>query len=109
MTLYFISGLGADKRIFEKLQFSNSFKLVFIDWIVPVKNEPLRDYATRLSHTINTSEPFVIIGLSFGGMIATELSPIVSPQKKQFYFRAFLRIASDRGIFKFSNSFLFIN
>jgi pimeloyl-ACP methyl ester carboxylesterase len=81
MTLYFISGLGADMRIFEKIQFSDSFKLIFIDWIVPIKNEPIRDYATRLSHSINTAEPFVIIGLSFGGMIATELSTIVVPQK----------------------------
>jgi pimeloyl-ACP methyl ester carboxylesterase len=81
MTLYFISGLGADKRIFEKLKFPDSFKLVFLDWVVPLKNEPIRDYATRLSYCINTSEPFVIIGLSFGGMIATELSTIVSPQK----------------------------
>lgn len=45
------------------------------------KNEPICDYATRLSNTINTSEPFGIVCLSFGGIIATEISTIVSPQK----------------------------
>ncbi|WP_299252412.1 hypothetical protein [uncultured Cytophaga sp.] len=81
MTLYFISGLGADKRIFERLTFQDSLKIVYIDWVVPIKNESIRDYAIRLSHKIDSTEPFCIVGLSFGGMIVTELSTIVSPQK----------------------------
>lgn len=81
MTLYFISGLGADRRIFEKLSLSSQHKLVFIDWIVPIKNETIQNYAVRLSANINTAEPFAIIGLSFGGMIATEIAKILSPQK----------------------------
>lgn len=81
MTLYFISGLGADRRIFEKLSLSSHHKIVFIDWIVPIKNETIQNYALRLSANINTSEPFSIIGLSFGGMIATEIAKFLTPQK----------------------------
>lgn len=81
MTLYFLSGLGADKRVFKKLTLPPSYTIVHIDWIVPAKDESIENYALRLSAVINTDEPFSIIGLSFGGMIATELSKIVSPQK----------------------------
>lgn len=81
MTLYFLSGLGADKRIFEKLTLASKHKIVFIDWIVPVKNETIQNYALRLSANINTAEDFSIIGLSFGGIIATEISKFLSPQK----------------------------
>ena len=81
MTLYFISGLGADRRIFEKLSLSSQHKIVFIDWIVPIKNETIQNYALRLSANINTAEPFSIIGLSFGGMIATEIAKFLTPKK----------------------------
>ena len=81
MTLYFISGLGADRRIFEKLTVSSEHKIVFLDWIVPLKNEAIQNYALRLSANINTDGPFSIIGLSFGGMIAIEISKILRPQK----------------------------
>lgn len=81
MKLYFISGLGADSRIFKKLTISSAHKIVYIDWIVPITNETIQQYALRLSKKINTSEPFAIIGLSFGGMIASEISKLLQPQK----------------------------
>lgn len=81
MTLYFISGLGADRRVFEKLILPRMYKIIFIDWIVPLKNETVQNYALRLSTKINTDEPFSIIGLSFGGIIATEISKFLQPQK----------------------------
>ncbi|WP_018342253.1 hypothetical protein [Cytophaga aurantiaca] len=81
MTLYFISGLGADKRIFEKITISNTYKIVYLDWIIPLKNETLQEYALRFSSKINTTEPFCIIGLSFGGILSIELSKILSAEK----------------------------
>lgn len=81
MTLYFLSGLGADKRVFNKLVLPQHYKIVHIDWIIPEKDESIEGYARRLSTIINTNEPFSIIGLSFGGMLATELSKIVSPKQ----------------------------
>ena len=81
MTLYFISGLGADKRVFKKINLPTTYNIVHIEWIIPEKDEAIESYAGRLCTSINTSEPFSIIGLSFGGMIATELSKIVSPEK----------------------------
>lgn len=80
MTIYFISGLGADKRAFGKLKLPDNYIVKHIDWITPIENEPLENYALRLSKEIDTTHPFVIVGLSFGGIIATEISKILKPK-----------------------------
>jgi len=79
MTLYFLSGLGADKRVFQKLHVPENYSIVHVEWIKPLQNESITNYAARLSAIINQDEAFGIIGLSFGGIMALELSKIVSP------------------------------
>jgi pimeloyl-ACP methyl ester carboxylesterase len=73
MNVYFIPGLGADKKIFRNLKVPEELQTVYLDWISPLKNESLEDYAYRLAENIDTSKPFIIIGLSFGGMLAAEI------------------------------------
>jgi pimeloyl-ACP methyl ester carboxylesterase len=80
VTLYFISGLGVDKRVFIKLQFPSSIKIRHLDWINPFFKETLQAYAKRIAQSINTTEEFSIIGLSFGGMIATEIAKFLCPK-----------------------------
>ena len=70
--VYFISGLGADKRAFSFLDLSFC-EPVFIEWIKPYKKESLKDYALRLKVQIPDPHP-IIIGVSFGGMLATEIA-----------------------------------
>lgn len=70
--VYFISGLGADKRAFTFLDLSFC-EPVFIEWIKPLQNESLQQYAIRLKEQIKDPAP-VIIGVSFGGMLATEIA-----------------------------------
>ncbi|HSY61651.1 MAG TPA: alpha/beta hydrolase [Cytophaga sp.] len=79
MTLYFLSGLGADKSVFQKLKLPHQYKIVHIDWIRPEPKESIASYAHRLAALINQQESFAIIGLSFGGIVASELSKIVAP------------------------------
>lgn len=81
MTAYFISGLGADRRVFQELQLSAELSIIHLDWLEPCVGEGLTDYCRRLAAYINTSEDFVLIGLSFGGIIAAELSQIVKPKQ----------------------------
>ncbi|MBJ7427449.1 MAG: alpha/beta hydrolase [Bacteroidia bacterium] len=81
MTLYFLSGLGADKRAFNFLTFPSNTKIVFIDWFTPKKQESLQEYAKRIAQCIDTSSPFSIIGMSFGGILATEILAYVQPYK----------------------------
>ncbi len=70
--IYCISGLGADKRVFRNLKFAG-YQLVHLDWLAPNKREKLSDYAKRLAEAIEDKEP-ILIGLSFGGMVAVEIA-----------------------------------
>jgi len=81
MNVYFLSGLGADKRVFSKLNLDDRFEVHYIDWISPKKKEALHDYAVRLTAQMDTTKPFQLVGLSFGGIIASELSEIARPEQ----------------------------
>ncbi len=58
MKLYAISGLGADQRVFQFLTLE--YELFPIDWITPIQNETIEDYAIRLPKIIDTSTDFGI-------------------------------------------------
>lgn len=78
MKLYAISGLGADKRVFDYLTLD--CEIVHLDWIKPKKEEKIEEYAFRLSQKINEKDKFGIIGVSFGGLVAVEISKITTPE-----------------------------
>ncbi len=108
--VYFISGLGADKRIFSFLNISFC-EPVFVDWIKPEPDETLESYALRLKQTITTPSP-VIVGISFGGMLATEMaksdqtvkSIIISGNKTADEFPPYLRAGNYFPVFKWMPS-----
>ena len=77
--VYFISGLGADERAFEYLDLSFC-EPVFIKWIKPDPRESISHYSLRIFQQIKDPAA-TIVGLSFGGMIAIELSKIYSSLK----------------------------
>ncbi len=81
MNVYFIPGLGADKRVFQHIQLPEGFSIKHINWLPPEEGESLLHYAHRLATLIPEEEPFCLVGLSFGGMLATEISKIRKPQK----------------------------
>ncbi|WP_205503980.1 alpha/beta fold hydrolase [Rufibacter psychrotolerans] len=72
--LFLLSGLGADERLFQFLQLQHPNPVV-IQWIAPLPNESLGAYAGRLLAQLGPiAEPPVLVGLSFGGMVAQELA-----------------------------------
>lgn len=77
--LYIFSGLGADERVFRKLNF-DGFAVTHIKWITPLKKENITDYASRIIEQIKTEKP-LIIGLSFGGIMAVEVSKLIETEK----------------------------
>jgi pimeloyl-ACP methyl ester carboxylesterase len=81
MKVYFIPGLGADKRVFKNIELPGGYEMVNIDWLEPAKEESLPHYAQRLANSINPAEPFVMVGLSFGGMLTAEISRLFKPAK----------------------------
>jgi pimeloyl-ACP methyl ester carboxylesterase len=81
MNVYFLSGLGADKSVFDKLKLDDRFAVHYIDWIPPKRKEPLSDYALRLTAQMDTTRPFQLVGLSFGGIMASEIAGIIAPEQ----------------------------
>lgn len=74
-----LSGLGADKRVFDYLDL-NGFTLIHIEWVKPFENEKIESYARRLLPQIKTDRP-TLIGVSFGGMIAIEIAKQITTDK----------------------------
>jgi len=81
VNLYFISRLGVDERVFQKLKLSPNFTIHYLRWIKPLKNESITSYANRLSAAVDQSKPFALIGLSFGGILASEMNQFLQPVK----------------------------
>lgn len=78
MKIYALGGLGADKRTFKYLNTSHEF--ICLEWIKPIPGESISEYATRLTQFISTDEEFSLLGVSFGGMVMTELAKLVKPK-----------------------------
>jgi pimeloyl-ACP methyl ester carboxylesterase len=77
--VYIFSGLGADKRVFQNMDFSE-WNANFVEWITPKENENIEIYAERLAEQIKHQKP-ILVGLSFGGIIATEVAKIIETEK----------------------------
>ncbi len=79
MKAYFISGIAADGRLFGRIRLPEGFDAVYMDWNNPHRDESMENYADRLAEKINTEEPFVLIGTSLGGIVATEIALKYNP------------------------------
>ena len=105
--VYFIAGLGADSRAFSflNLHFCNP---QFIQWVPPQMNETLPSYAEKLFAVIRDEEA-IIVGLSFGGMLATEIAKkhpatkviIIASAKSYHEIPSYLRFWRHFPIYKF--------
>lgn len=80
--LYFIPGTAANAKIFEHLKLPcDRFELHYLEWLIPIsRNEKIEDYASRMSSQIKHKNP-VLIGVSFGGVLAQEISKIITCEK----------------------------
>lgn len=77
--IYCISGLGADERVFSKLDFGNH-KVHYLKWETPDKGEPLQEYTHRFLDKIDKPKP-VLVGLSFGGIMCIEIAKLIDTEK----------------------------
>ena len=80
MNVYFISGLAADGRVFQFIDLPEGYTKNYINWIPPQKAESLKGYALRLTEQINHEQPFILVGLSMGGMLASEIAKLFPPK-----------------------------
>ena len=104
--LYIFSGLGADESVFQRLAFSG-FQTTFIKWTVPHDKETIENYATRLTDQITSTKP-ILIGLSFGGLIAVEVAKqidaemviLIASAKTRKEIPFYYRLAGQVGLHK---------
>lgn len=107
--LYVFSGLGADFRVFSKMDFSG-FEVIHVEWISPNPQEKLCDYVLRLAdyYCVPKVGAFVI-GVSFGGMCIMELSKyfmfskimLISSAKSKLEIPGFYRLLRGIPLYKF--------
>jgi pimeloyl-ACP methyl ester carboxylesterase len=55
------------------------YNALYIHWAAPHQKEKLADYALRLASQIDASAPFILAGLSMGGMMAVEIAKKFPP------------------------------
>lgn len=79
-TIYLIPGVGATDRIFENLDLEG-FDVVHIKWPKHKKDETVQQYVKKLVPQIKTDTKPILIGMSFGGVVAVELSKLINPEK----------------------------
>jgi pimeloyl-ACP methyl ester carboxylesterase len=78
--IYYISGLGADERVFKYLNLGD-LEYTYIKWETPQKYENLEGYCSRLIKQIDLSKEIILVGVSFGGIVAQEISKIIKHSK----------------------------
>ena len=76
---YLLSGLGTDGTVFQYLDFEG-VEVEYMEWLPPLPKETLPAYAKRMTQKITTPHP-ILVGLSFGGMVAMEIAKQI-PVKK---------------------------
>lgn len=81
MQVYLIPGQGSDYRIFNNLHLDKKYDTVHIHYFTPNKGTTMKQFAQELSTQIDTNRPFAIVGISLGGMLATEMYDFMHPEK----------------------------
>jgi len=79
--IYLLSGLTANEYMFKNLIFPDGFTIKFLPWLQNDTNDTLETYAQKLIDTYNVKEGQKILGLSFGGIMASEIQKLC-PQEK---------------------------
>lgn len=103
---YILSGLGADERVFDQIDFGD-FSPVFIPWEALGSDQSFESYVSQLSRNVQSSNP-VLIGISFGGIVAQEMSAlfdncpvlIISSVKTRSELSWFMRFSGKIGLHK---------
>ncbi len=80
MDVYLIPGLGADHRLFAKLDLTG-YDVQYLDWPAMPVGSTLNDFASKLAEKIDHTRSHALIGVSMGGMVAQELAAMTKPKK----------------------------
>ncbi|MEY3444360.1 MAG: hypothetical protein RLZZ519_2641 [Bacteroidota bacterium] len=74
--IYLIPGVATDRRVFAELHLPG-YELVYLDWIQPRRKESIASYAGRMVERLGGDQAPVLVGYSFGGIIAQEMAKLL--------------------------------
>jgi len=79
--VYLMPGMAANPTIFEHIKLPETeYKIHWLEWQIPEKNETLSAYAQRMCKFI-IHDNVVLLGVSFGGMLVQEMSKFIKLKK----------------------------
>jgi esterase/lipase len=79
--VYLMPGMAASPAIFEYIKLPEShYKIHWLEWQIPEKNESLQSYAKRMCAFIK-HDNIVLLGVSFGGILVQEMSKLMTLKK----------------------------
>jgi len=79
--VYLIPGQGADYRLFKNIEIDSTFDTQYIHYKTPEKGCSMNEFARELAKQIDTTRTFYLVGVSLGGMLATEMGDFLNPEK----------------------------
>tara|TARA_B110001454_G_scaffold105801_1_gene99596 strand:- start:1287 stop:1946 length:660 start_codon:yes stop_codon:yes gene_type:complete len=82
IAIYLVPGLAAGPEIFENLNLSqDKYEIHYLEWKKPLAlDESISNYAMRMSEEVKEENP-VLVGVSFGGIMAQEMSKFINTRK----------------------------
>ncbi len=81
MKVYFLSGMCVNCRVFDQIRLPEGYEKRYIEWHIPREDETLDEYTRKMAEEIDTSEPFILVGYSLGGIIMQEMNRFLRPEK----------------------------
>src|SRR5690625_3171955 len=78
--IYLIPGMAAGEEIFQNLKLPDQYEITILNWLIPESSETLLSYSRRMAEKISGPNP-ILIGVSFGGVVAQEMQEFVNPEK----------------------------
>lgn len=79
-SIYLMPGMGANPRIFERIEFPKNYDIVYLSWFPPNKDESLEQYAQRMCSRIHHQNP-ILLGVSFGGVLVQEMANFINCER----------------------------
>lgn len=83
--LYLIPGFLTDKTIYQEFLSDKRIDCEVLEFLSPSsENESIEEYAKRMAEGINTQKEIILLGTSFGGILATEMAKFTFPKSIVF-------------------------
>ncbi|MBR4402670.1 MAG: alpha/beta hydrolase [Flavobacteriales bacterium] len=80
--IYLISGIGCNGEVFARLTSPVGYTMHVVEWIEPHREEPVKDYLSRMFDGVEVDETDVILGVSLGGIVAQYMYDMFPMVKK---------------------------